>query len=420
MRRARRYLGVAIVLIGVVALLSASGAFTHATHRATRHDAHSSSPTIGGGGVLGGTPTLPTGSTSKKGTGATTTRPPTGTGRNGSGSTGSSAATSAPNAPVVGNEIKPIIRGLIDRQGPPAKKDLSAVHAYVVKVNWADLQPTPFGPIAADNAIDQAIARVRQPDYRALGMALKLRVFAGIGAPQWAKTLDGPAVPYVDNQPGGSVDTGTIPRFWLPDFGRAYADLQQKLAAKYDLVPEIREITVSRCSTIFDEPFVRQFGDKANVAAMQAAGYTMAADQQCIVDSIAEHSAWRHTTSDVDFSPFPHIDDPGNNHDVAFPESVMALCRAELGRRCGLQNNSLSSDKLDDATFAQLYQRMRQLGPAITLQTATGGRIGDPAGVLDAAVNIGANAVELPNGYPGWSLSLLQSVGQELAANPTG
>lgn len=319
----------------------------------------------------------------------------------------------------MGDAVKPVIRGLIDRQGAPPKQELSAVHAYVVKVNWADLQPTPFGPIAANNAIDQALARVRQPDFAALGMALKLRVFAGIGAPEWAKTLDGPAVPYVDNQPGASVSGGTIGRFWTANFGRAYADLQNKLAAKYDLVPQIREITVSRCSTIFDEPFVRQFGDKSNVAALLAAGYTSAADKQCIVDSIAEHNVWRHTTSDVDFSPFPLIADPGGARDLAFPESVMVTCRAELGMRCGLQNNSLSSDKLASSTFQQLYQRMTALGPTIVLQTASRGRIGDAASVLAAAVTIGANAVELPDGYTGWSLAMLQSVNAELARNPT-
>jgi hypothetical protein len=320
----------------------------------------------------------------------------------------------------VGDEVKPVIRGLIDRQGPPAKQDLSAVHAYVVKVNWADLQPTAFGPIAADNAIDKAIARVRESDYAALGMALKLRVFAGIGAPEWAKTLDGPAVPYIDNQPGASVAGGTIGRFWTANFGRAYADLQSKLAARYDLVPQVREITVSRCSTIFDEPFARQFGDAANVSALLNAGYTSAADEKCIVDSIAAHEVWRHTTSDVAFGPFPVIADPGGQRDIGFTESVMSTCRTMLGVRCGLQNNSLSSDKLADATFQQLYHRMTQLGPTIVLQTASRGRIGDAASVLAAAVTIGANAVELPAGYTGWALALLQQTNQELATNPTG
>ena len=79
---------------------------------------------------------------------------------------------------------------------------LDVVHAYVVKVNWADLQPQPNGPIAADNAIDKAIARVRQSDYKQVGMALKLRVFAGINAPDWVKKLGGAPIQYTNNQAG--------------------------------------------------------------------------------------------------------------------------------------------------------------------------------------------------------------------------
>ena len=206
--------------------------------------------------------------------------------------------------------VKPVIRGLVDRQGEPPQDMLSVVHAYVVKVNWADLQPTPFGPIARDNAIDKAIARVRQPDYAAVGMALKLRVFAGIGAPEWVKSLGGTPIPYTNNQAGASIAGGTIGRFWTADFGKAYDDLQPKLAAKYDDVPEIRELTVSRCSTIFDELFVRQPGDVQNNAGAEGAGYTEAADKQCIEQAVQAHDVWKHTTSDVDFSPFPNVADP--------------------------------------------------------------------------------------------------------------
>ena len=314
--------------------------------------------------------------------------------------------------------VKPVIRGLIDRQGPPPKSMLSVVHAYVVKVNWSALQPTAFGPIAANNAIDQAIARVAQPDYAAVGMVLKLRVFAGVDAPAWAKSLGGAAVPYINNQDNGSVAGGSIGRFWTPEFGRAYADLEAKLAAKYDGVAAIREVTVARCSTIFDEPFVRQFGDPRNVAGMTAAGYTTALDQKCISDSIAEHAVWKHTTSDVDFSPLPTITDPGATRDLAYTTSVMTQCRQILGTRCGLENNALSVDKLNNSEFVQLYAAMTKLGPPIIMQTAARSRLGDPSAVLPEAVKIGANSVELPSGYPKWSKTLLADTARQLAANP--
>src|SRR6059058_1652582 len=103
----------------------------------------------------------------------------------------------ASGATVTAAAPKAALHGLVDRQGPPAAATLSYVQAYVVKVNWADLQPTPLGPIVAGNRIDQAIARVRMPDM-AGHVALKLRVFAGIGAPEWAKSIGGDPLPYLN------------------------------------------------------------------------------------------------------------------------------------------------------------------------------------------------------------------------------
>jgi hypothetical protein len=309
--------------------------------------------------------------------------------------------------------VKAPIVGLIDRQGVPPLAARSYIRAYVVKVNWADLQPTPYGPIAANNAIDQAIVRVRKPDL-AGRVALKLRVFAGVNAPEWAKEIGGAPLPYVNNQ-DGSVTSGTIGRFWLPEFGAAYDDLQAKLAALYDAVPEIREVTVSRCSTIFDEMFVRQ-PLASNVAVLQAAGYTVDADKQCIQDAIDEHQVWQQTTSDVSFSPFPDVFDGGVT-DVAYTDAVMDACRAALGARCGLENNGLSLRRLGIAQFQQMFAHMAQLGGEVTFQTASKGRIGDWPTVLDAAVRDGASSVELPKGYTSWSpQSLLAQYGAELAA----
>jgi hypothetical protein len=331
------------------------------------------------------------------------------------GSTAVSAST-AGQASVPG--VKPVIQGLIDRQGAPSKGMLPYVHAYVVQANWSDLQPTAFGPIAANNAIDQAIARVRQPDFAKVGMVLKLRIFAGVNAPDWAKTLDGPSIPYVNNQYGGTTVTGYIGHFWTANFKAAYDDLMTKLAALYDNVPEVRELTFSRCTTIFDEPFVRQFGDKNNIANMQAAGYTTAADEQCISDSFAEQSVWQHTTSDMDFSPMTLIATPGT-HDLAFTEQMMQLCRSTLGARCGIQNNALSTQKIADKTFGAMYTYMSKMGPPVIFQTATASLIGDPTQVLPAGAQYGANSEEMPKGYPKYSTTLLQQTATSLSANPT-
>jgi hypothetical protein len=302
--------------------------------------------------------------------------------------------------------VKGPISGLIDRQGVPPTTALPYVGAYVVKVNWADLQAQPFGPITPNNAIDKAIARVRMPDL-AGKMLLKLRVFAGIGAPEWAKEIGGAPLPYLNNQ-ASSLKGGTIGRFWLPEYGAAYADLETKLAALYDGVPEIREVTVSRCSTLFDEAFVREPGVAANLTALNGAGYTVAADEQCIRDSIAIHSVWAHTISDVDFSPFPDVET--GHMDLPFTLATMDYCRATLGPRCGLENNGLASSKLIVKNFVAMYTYMHQLGGTITFQTATSSRIGDWLSALRAGIAYGAGSLELPVGYTGWPVAELVQV----------
>jgi hypothetical protein len=309
--------------------------------------------------------------------------------------------------------LKPPIHGLIDRIGEPDPGTETFINAYVVRVRWADLQPTAFGPIVTGNAIDQAIARVRQPDM-AGRMSLKLRVLAGVDAPEWAKQIGGPPLPYVNNIAGSYVMGGTIGRFWLPEYGAAYADLQRRLAHRYDWVPEIREVTVDRCSTLYDELFVRQAGVPENAAALAGAGYTTAADQSCILQAIDAHRVWRFTTSDVDFSPLPNV--LGTGQDVTFTLAAMDYCRARLGPRCGLENNALSSSKLVAPKFVTMYQRMTELGGTLTFQTATTSRIGDWTEALDAAVAMHALSVELPYGYDAWPVDDLAAYARALGS----
>jgi len=279
-----------------------------------------------------------------------------------------------------------------------------------VKVDWKDLQPSPNGPIAENNPIDQAIAAARP-----LGVGLKLRIYAGTAAPDWAKALGGGAVDVVDPQ---NKEPGTIPRFWSEDFGKAYADLQQKLAAKYDDVPEVREVSVSRCTTFFAEPFLRDKGDKGSVANMLAAGFGFDIDQNCEREQIDAHKVWAHTHSDVAFSPYQNIEKKGvNSIDESFTESMMNYCRTTLGARCVLENNAIRTPP--QANYAAMYDRIKAMGPPISFQTANPNKIGDLLATLTWAAQNGANSVELPGSYTQQPASAYASANQALINNPT-
>src|SRR5205823_4850741 len=65
---------------------------------------------------------------------------------------GSSPGTTTPSGP-----LKPVLQGLLDRDGqPPPQYVGTAVRGWVVKAYWKDLQHTTGGPITENNAIDQA------------------------------------------------------------------------------------------------------------------------------------------------------------------------------------------------------------------------------------------------------------------------
>ena len=89
-------------------------------------------------------------------------------------------ATSANAAAASAPSLKPLLTGLLDRTGPPPEELEGIVKSYVVNVNWKTLQPSPgaFRPGSLDRALRAANQR---------GARVKLRVIAGIHAPDWAK-----------------------------------------------------------------------------------------------------------------------------------------------------------------------------------------------------------------------------------------
>jgi hypothetical protein len=304
--------------------------------------------------------------------------------------------------------LKPALTGLLDRDGPPKPAYVSVMGGFVVNVHWADLQPTPGSAIASNNAIDLAIAALPQIDPSGR-MGLRVRLFAGIYAPAWAKSLGGPPIRITDPVTGAS---GTIGRFWTDAFGAAYDDLETKLAAKYDSVPAVREITISRCTTIYAEPFIRDAANPNAVSALMVAGFTLAADQQCHREQILAHQVWVQTRSDLSFNPYQLIGG-GQGSDEAFTEEMMSLCRSTLGARCILANNSLRTP----LQFPPMYAQMKLLGPPITFQTAVLAKVGNLGATIQEAISLGAASVELPAGFESIPTSTLGGYNTSLAAN---
>lgn len=315
--------------------------------------------------------------------------------------------------------VKPAAAGLYDRQHIPNPTYLPVVNGAVVKVNWSDLQPVKGGPITVGNEIDQAVASAAVLNLAnpALNLRLKLRVYTGVNAPEWAKQLDGPPVTLYDPQTSALI--GTVGRFWTPRFKAAYDDLQAKLAARYDLNPVIADVVISRCTTQFAEPFLRQGALAVNRAAYLAAGYTVAKDQVCLSEQIDTHArTWTRTRSSLAFNPYQAIDPAGVRIDEPYTESMMVYCRQVLGARCVLGSNSLGWP-LAGGAYTALYSRLTALGPPLYFQTETAAKLTDWRPALEWAANSGANMVEMNTAYdPEYPLSETGGFDAALERNP--
>jgi len=326
------------------------------------------------------------------------------------------AAGAAPDAPVV----KPTVSGLYDRQHVANPAYLPVVNGEVVKVDWSSLQPAPGGPITANNLIDKAVAEAQRlnAEDASRKVRLKLRVYAGVNAPDWAKQLDGPPITLID--PQSSVLIGTVGRFWTPRFKAAYDELQAKLAAKYDASDLIVDTNISRCTTQYNEPFLRQAALAANRVEYLAAGYSVEADQRCQSEQIDTHArTWVRTRSSLAFNPYQRISATGMNVDEPYTESMMTYCRQRLGSRCVLANNSLQWP-LDGGEYTSMYAALTSLGAPLSFQTATAAKIGDWAATLDWAAAHGANMVELNADYdPSYPVDQLAGYDARLEANRT-
>jgi hypothetical protein len=309
---------------------------------------------------------------------------------------------------------KAILVGLLDRKGVPDATNAGRVDGFVVNVAWAALQPTAGGAIAPGNAIDAAIAAIQGRTDLA-GKRFKLRVMAGPQSPQWAKSLGGS--PFSIQWDGATL---SMPRFWTPEFGGAYAAFEAKLAARYDGAPEVAQVEVSRCTLTTAEPLLRGGSVPAVPQALVDAGYTAALDDTCQRDQLEAHDAWKQTRSGLALNPYQRVDGSGwVTSDEPYTETLMATCRSTLGARCVLENNSVRSPLQPDP-YPQMYAAMARYASPIGFQTAAADRIGDEMQALQYAVNYGANSIELNRDYPNYDLTRLDAIRQRLHGTMPG
>lgn len=297
--------------------------------------------------------------------------------------------------------LKPQLAGLIDISGGVPTAYQGVVKNVTVRALWSNLEPAPG--VLDTTTLDAALTRVPAGDH------VLLRLMAGINAPDWVKNLDGAPIGVTD--PLDQV-SGTVGRWWLPDYITAWRGLNSMLAARYDADPRISEVTISGAMTVYAEPFMR--GQVANQSALLGAGFTEAADiasEYAAVDSAA--AAWHQTRISLALNPYQS---QFNGVEVQVTLDVAAYGRKTYGDQFVVENNSLRWPRLGFA-YTAMYDWMAANGPSQG-QTATLPRIGDVAATLQDAAAMHMGAVELPGSYSGViTPAALAPLAATLAAN---
>jgi hypothetical protein len=337
-----------------------------------------------------------------------------------------------------GSVLKTPIRGLFDRgslggssYSVPTGSGVAALNGVVANVSWADLQTTPGGPIVHPNQLDSALSAVASYNASHTNqLEVKLRIFAGIYAPNWAKTIDGwnPANANTCNNQGSPC--GTLGPFWTTDYDNAYKTFMTELAAAYDNQPLLHDVTISQCMTTFAEPFMRDdtnlgaiLYDTSSQPAYTGLPYSVQADENCLMDEIDDSTAFQQTNLSLSFNPFKpwtNATTQSNSPGESFTLSVMQHCRAVLGSQCTIENNSIRDSYVGQQDQSgNLYNDITNEGPDITFQTAAPNAVGSIVTTVQWAAQMGANAVELPSNYNTLTVSQLDSLSADLMNNPT-
>src|SRR5258708_17129794 len=313
----------------------------------------------------------------------------------------------------------------------------------VLNVTWAQLQSAAGGSL--DTAfIDDAISAINA--YNAANgthVGIKLRVWGGYVAPDWAKNIDGPPITITGQH---TVDQNftlqTIGRFWTADYIAAWTSLQNQLAATYDNNPVIRGISNTGGACATGEPFGPLKGDALlapppstatvnQVAELQAGGYTNAAQQLTLRAAIADYAQWSTTPLDYTMNLFHLYDTVGKsssdpNFTLAVLQQAQNSTRLVQAGNHALNNPLPTSDSFVYAQLAAYATLDPAMAPA-SYQTASPknlGSFGNWPNAVAQGVAADAGDIELwdgpgSTGFLGLPPSQVQALAATLAAaNP--
>jgi hypothetical protein len=303
----------------------------------------------------------------------------------------------------------------------------------VLNVTWAQLEPTS-GTLDT-SVISSALSAVSAYNTTHPGeeIGVKLRVWGGFVAPDWAKNIDGAPITVTGQ---GEVTRGffgsqTIGRFWTADYVDTWTSFQAQLAAAYDSNPLILGISQTAGAAATDEPFVPLFFDPSQhenqPGQLEAGGYSDAAEMLTLRAAIADYSEWSTAPLDFTFNIFFLQDSGRPEGDANFPLAVLQQAR-DSTRLVQPGNHALTS-LLDDSN-AFVYHQMAA-DAALDPSTAPGSyQMQAPIGLggfgnwpSTVSTGVGANGGDIEawnfpgtSGFLGLPPAIVQSLSEIIAA----
>ena len=321
------------------------------------------------------------------------------------------------------SSVKPPLTGLLDMEDqtpyqndqPFPTTNLSQLNGYagdfdgiVVNESWSQLEPQNgvYNWTPLNQSLNAVAAWNKQHASNLLGV--KLRIFAGQSAPIWV--LQASSTVAIDVH-GVSKEIG---RWWTPPFMSAWHNFQQALAQEYDSNPLVRAVSVSSCSSSTGEPFVVS-GAIISQRNLQAAGWTIEAQDNCLSNALNDYSGWKQTQITFAFNPLYSA----SSSQVSFMDKMMQMCaksQSDGGPDCVLGNNDLSPNPLTSSS-GPAYSEISQIvksnpNTSVYFQTAgpNYGNLTQDCQALQQATSYNATSVELwPGNSPNLGFHLIPS-----------
>jgi hypothetical protein len=289
------------------------------------------------------------------------------------------------------------LKGLLSRSRP-----IPGLSGWNPQLNWADLEPSEgrFNFAVVDSAL-------------ASRLPVRLRVWAGVYAPNWLKSKLGTVG--VQNDQTNAKET-MVP-YWRSTVAAQYWSYYEKMQVALrahigESNPLIRGIQISGTMFVYSEPFLHQFKSAYTRQYVLASGWTAKRDKAAQIKCLDIHKkVWKKIPQLFAFNSYQYV--KGNNvrMDPKYVKKFIKSLRSRFGKRAVIANHSIRESYIGlHKSKKSCYFYLKKKGP-LYFQTATWDRIAKKGSrasnkqrhaalvkVINWAIAMGAEAVELPEG----------------------